>query len=162
MRQFLAALAQEVPENALFEVEDVVGPVGQVAVPQVLEHLGVAAEDAAGREFRGEVPFADQLDDFVDELRILHHLQVGGENRPVLLAQVSRRQLLVFGDFVADGLERRLKAGDFDFDRVDADVALGNAEVFHAENQRGPADHSGRDRDAAFDQHRVSNVNRRR
>ena len=57
---------------------------------------------------------------------------------------------------------RRLEAGDFDLDGVDADVALRNAEIVGPQDQRGPADDSRRDRDSAFDQHRVSSVNRRR
>ena len=55
-----------------------------------------------------------------------------------------------------------MKPGDLDLDRVHADVALGNAKIFRPQDQRGPADHSRRDRDSAFDQHRVSSVNRRR
>ena len=140
-------------ENALLKVEDVVGPVGEVAVAQVLKHLRVAAKDAAAGEFGREMPFADELEDFVDQLGVLHHLQVGAENRPVLLAQRFGRQAFVFGDFVADDAQSRLETGDLSFDSVNADIALGNAEIFHAEHERRSADHSGRNRDAALGQH---------
>ena len=75
---------------------------------------------------------------------------------------MAGRELLVLGDFVADHLDGRLEAGDFDLNGVDADVALRNAEVVGPQDQGGPAGDSRRDRDSAFDQHRVSSVNRRR
>lgn len=160
--QFLAPLSQQVTQDAFFQVENVVGAVGEINVAEVLEHLRIAAQDPARGEFGGKVPVPDQFDDFFGDLRVLHELQVSGENRSVLLPEVAGRELLVLGDLVADHLDGRLEAGDFDLNGVDADVALGNTEVVGPQDQGGPADDSRRDRDSAFDQHRVSSVNRRR
>jgi hypothetical protein len=67
-------------------------------------------------------------------------------------------QLLIVGDLVANRFDRGLKPGDLDFNRIDADVSLGNPKIFSAEHHCGPTGDSGRDRDSAFDQHRVSSV----
>ena len=44
LRKLLAAAAEQVAQQPLLDVEDVVGPLGQVAALERLEHLGVAAQ----------------------------------------------------------------------------------------------------------------------
>ena len=88
MRDPFAAVAQQMPQQAFFDVENVVRPLGQIGAFDALEDLGVAAQRAADGVFRRVVPLADHLFEFAVQPRVLQHLQVGFEDRAVLHRRV--------------------------------------------------------------------------
>ena len=101
MRNSFAAPAQHVAQQPLLDVEDVVGPLGQMRTFQPLEDLGVAPQRAADGVFRRVVPVADHLLQFAAEPGVLEHLQMGLEDGAVLFAQLAGDGLPVAGDFNA-------------------------------------------------------------
>ena len=93
MRDALAAAAQQVAQEPLLDVENVAGPLRQIGTLQTLEHLGVAAERAADGVLGRVVPLLGSSPEVRLRRRVvLQHLQVGLEDRAVLLAQLLRRR----------------------------------------------------------------------
>ena len=94
--QLLAALAEQVAEDALFDVEQV-GRRGVARWPPLdaLQRLGVAAHDAADGVLGGEVLVADQRLDLADQGRVLEQQGVGAEDGAVLVAELGGDGLLV-------------------------------------------------------------------
>ena len=119
VRDPFAAAAEQMPQQSLFDVEDVIGPLGQVGRLQALEHLGVAAEDAADGVFRRVMPLTDHLLQFAAEPRVLEHLQVGLEDGAVLFAQLGGDALAVMGNFRRRGGDRLVEP----FELVDHGIA---------------------------------------
>jgi hypothetical protein len=140
--QFLAALAQQMPQHPLFEIEQIGGPFGKILVPQVLEPFGVLPENAADGELRGVGFLADQGLDFRQNLLIAGHHQMGGEDGGILGAQPLVGQFLVEFDFLAGALQGGAEAGHLHVDGVNADEPLGDAEHLRAQHQRGADRHT--------------------
>ena len=150
VRQLLAPFAQQMPENPFFQIEDVVGPVGQILVPQVLEHLRIAAEDAArgelGRECRSRISL------------MISSRSLGSCTICRWAAKIAPYCLP--SDFVASCSfseissqttcravwKRAISAST----ASTLTIALRNAEILRSENQRRTADDSRRDRNAAL------------
>ena len=140
-----AAAAQQVPEQTLFDVEDVVGPLRQIGAFQPLEDLGVAAQRAADGVLGRVVPLADHLLQLAAEPRVLEHLQVGLEDRAVFLAQLGGDRLAMVGDFGGrggDGLVEPLHLVD---DRVARHEPPRDAKSLVVHHQRLADGHARRD-----------------
>ena len=105
-RKPLAAAAQQMPQQPLFDIEDVAGPVGQPAMLHVLKDFGIAAQRAADGIFGRVVPIADHALQFAPQLGIAEHLQMGVEDGGVLIAQFARHRFAIALDFGAGGRDR--------------------------------------------------------
>ena len=145
LRDAFAAAAQQVPQQAFLDVEDVVGPLGQIGAFQPLEDLGVAAQGAADGVFGRVVPLADHLLQFAAEPRVLEHLQVGLEDRAVLLAQLGGDGLAVVGDFGGRGGDRLVEPLQLVDHRVARDEPARDAESLVVHHQRLADGHARRD-----------------
>ena len=145
VRDAFAAAAQQVPQQPLLDVEDVVGPLGQIGAFQPLEDLGVAAQRAADGVLGRVVPLADHLLQLAAEPRVLEHLQVGLEDRAVLLAQLGGDGLAVVGDFGGRGGDRLVEPLQLVDHRVARDEPPRDAESLVVHHQRLADGHARRD-----------------
>jgi hypothetical protein len=82
--------------------------------------------------------------DLFGELRVGQQQEVGGEDRPVLLAEVFRGEPLVRRNLVADGGVGVAEPRDFRLDGLGPDELVRDAERLRAEHQRlGDGDPGG-------------------
>ncbi len=140
----LAAAAEQVPQQAFLDVEDVVGPFGQVRRLEPLENLGVASQDAADRVLGRVVPLANHLLQLAAEPRVLEHLQMGLEDGPVFLAQLGGDGLAVVGDFAGGGRDRLVEPLELVDHRVARHEPARDAESLRVHHQRLADGHARR------------------
>ena len=133
-RQRLPPLAQEVAEQALLQVVNVVGPLGDVIV-EVLKGLRVAAERAAHRILRPPVLVADGAGEFLLELRVVKHRQMGLEDGRVLVSEFGPDRIAVSLDLVSRLGHGRGEPGEFGVDGTPFDESPRNAEALAIKNE---------------------------
>ncbi len=145
VRKFFAAATEQVAQQPLFNVEDVVGAFGQVARFDVLKHLGVASQGAADGVLGRVVPFADHAVQLGAQRRITQHLQVGAEDRGVLIAQFTCDRGAIALDFGAGRGHGGFQPFQLVVDRVARDEAARDAKSLVVGDQRLANGHAGRD-----------------
>ena len=141
-RAFLAAV-QQVVQQPLFQVEQVVGPFGQIGVAHLLKDAGIAPQRAMDRHF-GRHLLADLLLQLLVQMRIFEHLAVGREDGAVLLAQLIGDRLPVPVDLDRHGLDRAVEARQLGIDRVAIDGATRDDESLVFDDQRFANGNAGR------------------
>ena len=95
MGQLFAAASQQIAKDALLDVEDVVRPLGHVLALERLKYLGIAPEGSTDGILGRVVPHADHLFNFVVQPPVAEHLQMGGKDRRVIVAQLLGDMLAV-------------------------------------------------------------------
>ena len=111
VRQLFAAPAQQMPQHALLDVEDVVRPLGHVLAFERLEHLRVVPQHAADRVLGRIVPLCGSSPRASPRSRrIVEHLHVGGEDRRVLVAELLGDAVAIALDFGGGGFDRTDRA----------------------------------------------------
>src|SRR5579875_3988237 len=93
--QLFTALAEEMAEDAFFDVEQVSDAIGQIAAFDALQRLGIAAYDAADSIFDREMIGADQRLDLLYQGWVRKHQGMGGEDSAVLGAEFGTDRFLV-------------------------------------------------------------------
>lgn len=117
-------------EEPLLNVEDVVGPLGHVLAVERLEDLGVFAEGAANGVLRRIVPGADHIVELLPQTPIVQHLQVGGEDGAVFVAELLGDADAVAVDFGGGGVDGASEARKLFLDGVSSDESPRDAEAF--------------------------------
>ena len=134
-RQRLAALAEEVAQQALLDVVDVVGALRDVVV-EVLKDLRIPAQRAADGIFRPEVLVADGAGELRLQAIVVEHRQMGVEDGGILLAQLGPDRVAVALDLVGrlgDGVLEPLELG---IDGAALDEPARDPETLAVEDER--------------------------
>ena len=144
LREFLAAPAEQIPQQPLFDVENIAGSIRQKAALQSLEHLGIAAQSAAHGVFGGIMPIAHHGVQLAAELGIAEHLEMGVEDRRVLRAEFASDSVAIDFDLRAGGSDRLVETVEFIDDRVARDEPPRDSEPLSVHHQRFADRHAGR------------------
>ena len=99
--ELLAAMAEQVAQDGLFDVEQVGGAGGEVAAIDALQCLGVAAHDAADGVLGREAMVLDQILDLAARVGSSIKQGMGAEDGAVLAAELFADGLLVFAGLSA-------------------------------------------------------------
>ena len=75
------------------------------------------------------------------------------KNGSILIAEAFASQFFVIRNLVADGVEGRVKASQFEIDGTRGNESMRGPKVLGAEHHRLTDRHAGRNCDAAFDLH---------
>ena len=134
-RERLAALSQQVAEQALLDVINIVGPLRDVVV-EILKHLRVAAERAAHGVFRPPIAVADRRGQLVLQLGVVEHRQVGIEDGGVLLAEFGPDRIAVSLDLPGGFGDGMLQPGELCIDGTPLHEPARNPEALAVEDER--------------------------
>src|SRR5262249_43139419 len=148
-----AALAEQVFEDALFDVEQVANPAGKEAALHPFEGLGEAAHDPGNGVLGGEQLVADLGLDLSLEGGVGQEAGVGLEGGGVLAAELGLDGLLVLAGLAGSGGEGLAEALDLSLDALGFDLAAGDAEPLRVQHEGRADGHTGRDGYATFDVH---------
>ena len=154
--EFFTAFAEELSQEAFFEIENVESSFGKIAIAEFFKLFSVAAKDATDCRFRGTAVVANETFDFADQPRVLGHLQVSRKDGAVLLAELCSDELFICLDVTADEFECSVEAVEFGIDGVPGDIASGNAEVFGTQHEHRARDNSGRNCNSSENLHPVN------
>jgi hypothetical protein len=143
MRQLFPPLPQQVLQDPLLQVQQVVRPLGEVPVPQLLQRAGMLPQHPAHRKFGRKTVLADQPLNLAPQLGVLRQLPMRGENRPVLPPQPGRRQGLVRLQVGNHRLQRPMQPLHLAVDNIHRDQALRNPKAFGSQHHGWPNRHTG-------------------
>ena len=99
MLELFPSLAQQVAEDAFFDIEEIGGSGCQVAVLDTLQRLGIAAHHPADGIFSSECLGTDQIFDLAGQVGILNQQGMSAEDGAVLPAQLVTDRLLIDSRF---------------------------------------------------------------
>ncbi len=133
--QLFAAAAEQLAQEPLFDVEDVARPVGQKTALQGLEDLGIAAQDPADGILGRVMPLADHGFDLAPQPHVAEHLQMGGEDRAVIVAQLFANLLAIGLDFAAGGRDGGVQTLELMLDGVAGDEPPRDAKALLVDDQ---------------------------
>ncbi len=128
-------MAQEVPQNAFFHVEEVGGPGRKSALIQAFQCLGVAAHDAADGVFGGMTLILDQPFNLAGQRRIFDHQGVGAEDGAILAPEFFTDGFLIFPRLGGGGCQSLPQSGHLFLDAVFLDGTLRNPEQLGVQHE---------------------------
>jgi hypothetical protein len=141
--EFFAAAAEQMPQHALLDVEDVVRPLGHRPFER-LEHLRVVPQHATHRVLRRIMPLTDHLLELRAESGVVEHLDVRGEDRAVLRAKLLGDAVAIALDFSRGGSDRLVKALEFVFHGVARQEPARDTKSLVVHDKRFADRHAGR------------------
>ena len=160
VRQLLAAPAEQMPQQPLLDVEDVVGPLGHVVAFERLKHLGVVPQHAAHRVLGRVVPLADHLLELRAQPAVVEHLDVGGEDRAVFLAELLGDAVAIALDLGGGGGDRLIEPLQLVFDGIARQEPTRDAKSLVVHDERFADRHAGRNGNSLKTFHVVSRCDR--
>ncbi len=157
----LAALAEQLAEDALFQVEDVADALGHQAA-DVFQGLGVAAHDPADGVLGGEVLVADERLDLAAQGGVGEHDGVGAEDGAVLGPEAGADGVLALAGLAGRLVQGPAEAGDLGVALRQRHKALRDAVPLGVQHQGRADGHTRRDGGATFDFHAAARPVRER
>lgn len=148
MREFFPALAEQLAQQAPFDIDDVVRTFGQVDVVQVLKDFGEPAQRFTHSVFGRVMLFPNQSLDFREQIRIAQHLEMGREDGTALVAELSGYRVAIAGDLSGDGVDRFVQPLQFVVDGVAHDKPARDAESLVIDYQCFANGNAWRNRDS--------------
>ena len=148
MREFFSSFAEQLAQQAPFDIDDVVRALGQIDVFQVLKDFCEAPQRSADGVFGRVMFLPNQPLDLREQFRIAQDLEMGGEDGTALFAKLRRDRVTIAGNLSGDGVDCVVQPLQFVIDGVAHHKPPGDAKSLVIDDQCFANGNAWRNRDS--------------